>query len=385
MQAKITRTAVPMADLPFIDLKAQYRRLKPDIQRRIEAVLEHGQFILGPEVAELEAELEKVAAVDHAIAVSSGTDALIMALMEAGIGPGDAVYVPSFTFTASAEVILLVGARPVFVDIEADSFNIDVKHLAHCIEDTKDCRPAAVIAVDLFGLAADYDALQTSCDGHGLLLIADAAQSFGGSRRGRPVGALAPVSATSFFPAKPLGGYGDGGALFTDDEERAERYKSIRVHGQGSDRYKVVRIGINGRLDTLQAAVLLSKLSILADEIEARERVARRYDDALGQAVTLPPRHLDCRSAWAQYSILLDERDRVREALAGEGIPSQIYYPEPMHLQPAYCDYGGGPGSLAVSEEIAGRILSLPMHPYLDEATVDRIADAVCRAAAAGS
>ena len=384
MQANITLHTVQMADLPFIDLKAQYRRLKPDIRRRIEAVLEHGQFILGPEVAELEAELAKVAAVEHAIAVSSGTDALIMALMEAGIGPGDAVYVPGFTFTASAEVILLVGARPVFVDIEGDSFNIDVAHLAHCIEATKNYRPAAVIAVDLFGLAADYDALHEVCDGHGLLLIADAAQSFGGARRGRPVGALAPVSATSFFPAKPLGGYGDGGALFTDDGGRAERYRSIRMHGQGSDRYEVVRVGINGRLDTLQAAVLLVKLTVLADEIEARERVARRYDDALGQAVTLPPRQLDCQSAWAQYSILLDQRDRVREALAAEGIPSQIYYLAPMHLQPAYRDFGTGPGSLPISEDVAGHILSLPMHPYLDEATVDRIADAVCRAVSAG-
>jgi len=368
--------------LPFVDLKAQYARLKPRMDARMGAVLDHGQFILGPEVQELEAALVRFSGAAHAITVSSGTVALTISLMTEGIGPGDAVFVPAFTFAATAEAVLAVGAAPVFCDVGRDTFNMGPADLERAVADVLgggSLRPRAVIPVDLFGLPADYAAINAVADAHGLFVLADAAQSFGASRDAVRVGCLAAVTTTSFFPSKPLGCYGDGGAIFTDDGGRAEVMRSIRVHGQDADG-ACVRLGMNGRLDTLQAAALLVKLEAFEDEIQARESLARRYDQALRGTVTLPGRTEGATSAWALYSIVVDDRDGLRDALAARGIPARVYYPSPLHLQPAFRGYGGGPGSLPVSEELSGRILSLPIYPDLDEATVDRISEAVIAA-----
>lgn len=370
--------------IPFIDLAAQYQRLKPEIDARIHAVLDHGQFILGPEVAEFERALGAFVGGTDVIGVSNGTDALMMALMAHNVGLGDAVYVPSFTFTATAEVVLLLGATPVFVDVARDTFNLDADDLALRISQTSGLRPKAVIAVDLFGLPADYPRIAALAKAHELHLIADAAQSLSGAVDGVRVGKLAPLTTTSFFPAKPLGCFGDGGALFTHDPAMAEKLRSIRQHGTGKAKYDVVRIGMNARLDTLQAAILLAKLTILEDERGAREALSRLYDARLANLVTIPARPPGHVSAWAQYTIQLSQRDRVQAALARAGIPAQVYYPRPMHLQPAYAAYGGGEGSLPVSENLARRVLSLPMHPYMPERVAMRICDALIAAIAAG-
>ena len=366
--------------VPFIDLGAQYRRLKADIDAAIARVLEDGRFVLGPAVAELEAALAARAGAAHAVTCASGTDALLIALMAEGIGPGDAVFVPGFTFPATAGVVALVGAAPVFVDVAEESCMMDPADLAMRADRVADegrLVPRAVIAADLFGQAADYVALAPIAAERGMLLIDDAAQSFGGASGGRPVGALAPITATSFYPAKPLGGYGDGGALFTDDAAQAARWRSIRQHGQGDGKYDIVRVGLNSRLDTLQAAVLLVKLPAFDAEIDARERVAALYDSVLAGAVGLPGRLPERRSTWAQYTIRLNRRDEVQAALAAQGIPTAIHYPVPMHLQPAYRGWGEGPGSLPVSERLSRQVLCLPMHADLDEPTAMRIARAV--------
>lgn len=377
--ASPSRTEAPPA-IEFAGLKAQYRHLKPEIDARIAAVLDHGRFILGPEVAELEAALAAFAGAAHAVAVSSGTDALVMALMAEGVGPGDAVFVPAFTFTATAEVALLLGATPVFVDVDARTFNIDPqdleRRLASVVAEGR-LRPRAVIAVDLFGLPADYPTLSDLCSRHDLFLLADAAQSFGARFGGKRAGTLAPVTATSFFPAKPLGAYGDGGALLTDDGDRAERFRSIRAHGKGDAKYDIVRLGLNARLDTIQAAILLAKLTVFPDELTAREALARRYDAALGSLVTVPIRPPGAESTWAQYSILVDVRDRLAAALGERGIPTAVYYPRPLHQQPAYAEFGDGPGSLPVAEALCARIISLPMHAYLDEKAAIFVSEAV--------
>lgn len=370
-----------VSPLPFVDLKAQYARLRPSIDARIRKVLEHGQYVLGPEVDELEKALAAFAGSRDAIAVASGTEALRMPLMAEGIGPGDAVFLPGFTFPATAEVVVSLGAVPVFVDVDEASYNIDPAGLEAAVARTKRegrLRPRAVMPVDLFGLPADYPAIHAIAQRHDLFVLADAAQSFGGALGNRRVGTLAPVTATSFFPAKPLGAYGEGGAIFTDDPARAKVLRSIRMHGAGDERYDIVRIGTNGRLDTLQAAVLLAKLEVFADELQARERWAALYDRHFaGQDIALPPRQPGALSAWAQYCVRLTRRDAVREALARQAIPTAIYYPKPLHFQPAYGAYGHGPGSLPVSEKICNEIMALPMHPYLDEATVERIATAL--------
>jgi UDP-2-acetamido-2-deoxy-ribo-hexuluronate aminotransferase len=373
-----------MSGVPFVDLKAQYARLKPQIAEAIQDVLDDGRYILGPAVTRLEEELAAYCGVRHAISCASGTDAIYMPLLAYGVGPGDAVFVPSFTFTASAEVILLAGASPVFVDVEADSFNIDLADLERKIAETRAAgklKPKAIVAVDLFGLPADWNALNALAEREDMHLISDAAQSFGGAYHNTRVGALAPVSGTSFFPAKPLGGYGDGGAIFTDDDDLADVLKSIRVHGAGSDRYEVVRIGINGRLDSIQAAILSVKLSVFDSELEARERVAGIYDEVLKGAVAVPKRIDGLRSAWAQYTIKTDKRAAVQKTLSEAGIPSMIYYPKPMHLQAPYAPYGGGEGSLPVSEAICEQVMSLPMHPYLSDEDARRVAELVKQAA----
>ena len=368
-----------MSGVPFVDLKAQYARLKPQIVEAIQDVLDDGRYILGPAVAKLESELADYCGAAHAISCSSGTDAIFMALLAYEVGPGHAVFVPSFTFTATAEAILLAGASPVFVDVEADSFNIDLADLAQKISDTctgGKLTPKAILAVDLFGLPADWNGLNMLAEREGLHLIADAAQSFGGAYYNKRVGSLAPASGTSFFPAKPLGCYGDGGAITTDDDGLAEALKSIRVHGAGADRYEVVRIGINGRLDSIQAAILSVKLSVFDDELEARERVAQIYDEELKEVVATPKRIEGLKSAWAQYTIKTDKRAAVQEKLGAAGIPTMIYYPKPMHLQAPYLPYGGREGSLPVSEAICRQVMSLPMHPYLSDDDARRIAAA---------
>jgi dTDP-4-amino-4,6-dideoxygalactose transaminase len=374
-----------MSAVPFVDLKAQYARLKPQIAEAIQDVLDDGRYILGPAVTKLESELAEYCGAAHAISCSSGTDAIFMPLLAYEVGPGDAVFVPSFTFTATAEAILLAGASPVFVDVEADSFNIDLADLTKKISETRaggKLTPKAILAVDLFGLPADWNGLNPLAEREGLYLISDAAQSFGGAYRNKRVGSLAPVSGTSFFPAKPLGCYGDGGAITTDDDGLAEVLKSIRVHGAGADRYEVVRIGINGRLDSIQAAILSVKLSIFDDELEARERVAQIYDDELKEVVATPKRIEGLKSAWAQYTIKTDKRAAVQERLGAAGIPTMIYYPKPMHLQAPYLAYGGGEGSLPVSEAICRQVMSLPMHPDLSDDDARRIAAATREALA---
>lgn len=373
-----------MPQIPFIDLKTQYASIKYMVEAGIKRVLEHGQYILGPEVAECERRLAQFAGSKHCVAVSSGTDALVAPLMALGIGPGDAVFLPTFTFTATAEVVMLVGARPVYVDVHPRRFNIDVGHLARQLAAVKRAgthRPRAVIAVDLFGLPADYAELNNLCEAEGLTLIDDAAQSYGGVLNNKRVGSLAPITATSFFPAKPLGCYGDGGAIFLDDDALYAKLISIRVHGQGRSKYEAERIGLNARFDTIQAAIILAKLEVFDGELERRQAVAKKYDDALGDAVETPQIPSGYRSAWAQYSILSDNRDRIAAALKREGIPTAVYYPIPIHLQAAYRDHGEGEGSCPVAERLAKRVLSLPMHPYLDDDTIGRIARIVRRTA----
>ncbi len=363
--------------LPVVDLKAQYARLKPSIDERIRRVLEHGQYILGPEVAELETELARFCGARHCVTVASGTEALRLPLMADGVSAGDAVFLPAFTFPATAEVVVALGATPVFVEVDEKTYNIDPGHFRYMVAETRrntSLRPRAVMPVDLFGLPADYAAIHALAQSQDLLVLADAAQSFGARLGNRLVGTLAPVTATSFFPAKPLGAYGEGGAIFTDDEKYAHVLRSIRAHGAGDDRYDIVRLGTNGRLDTLQAAVLLAKLEIFADELAMRERWATRYDRQLGEGLIRPARPADTASAWAQYCVRAPRRDEVRAFLAARGIPTAVYYPKPLHFQPAYERFGQGRGSLPVSERICEEILALPMHPYLDEALIDRIA-----------
>ncbi len=371
------------APVPFLDLKAQQARIAADLRPRLEAVLAHCQFILGPEVAELETKLAAFCGAAHCVTVSSGTDALQIALMAEGIGRGDAVFLPAFTYTATAEVPLLLGATPVFVDVDPRTFQIDPAQLAARVAEVRlagRLRPRAVIGVDLFGQPADWPALRAIAAAQGLFTLDDCAQSFGASAHGARLGRAADATATSFFPSKPLGAYGDGGALFTESAGRAALYRSLRTHGEGTTRYEVLRTGMNGRLDTLQAAVLLSKLAVFEAELAARERIAAVYDARLAQAVTVPARVADSTSAWAIYAILLPDaaaRDRLQAGLREAGVPTAIYYPRPLHAQPAYAAAHDG-AALPVAENLATRILALPIHPDLTEADVDRICAAVC-------
>jgi len=373
--------------IPFLDLKAQQARIAADLRRRLDGVLAHCQFILGPEVAELEAELAAFCGARHCVSVSSGTDALQIALMAEGIGPGDAVFLPAFTYTATAEVALVLGASPVFVDVDPQTFQIDPADLQRRVDAVRaagQVRPRVVIGVDLFGQPADWDALRDIARREKLVTIDDCAQSFGASLHGKRLGVQGDATAVSFFPSKPLGAYGDAGALFTEDEARAALYRSLRTHGEGTTRYEVLRTGMNGRLDSIQAAVLLAKLSVFAEELEIRERIARYYDQRLGNAVTIPARVPDSTSAWAIYAILLRDgptRDRVQVALRAAGVPTAIYYPKPLHHQPAYREHHQG-APLPVSEALATRILALPIHPDLPAEAQARVCDAVLAAIA---
>lgn len=375
---------VEVKPIPFIDVAAQRRRLGKAIDEATSRVLNHCQFLMGPEVTAFETELAAFCGARHALSCSSGTDALVMILMAKGIGPGDAVFCPTFTFCATAESAALVGATPVFVDVHADTFNLDPASLKRAIATAKakGLKPKAVIPVDLFGLPADHDAIKEIADAEKLFILDDAAQGFGGSYKGREVGTFGHATATSFFPAKPLGCYGDGGAVLTDDDELLGVLKSVRVHGGGSDKYDNVRLGLTARLDTIQAAVLLEKLKIFRDEIAARNTVAARYNAALKDIATVPVVPDGYQSVWAQYTIRLapGKRDGLARALQAEGIPTAIYYAKSLHQQTAYRHFPSAEGGLPVSERLSNEVISLPMHAYLDEATQDRIVDAVKRA-----
>jgi dTDP-4-amino-4,6-dideoxygalactose transaminase len=373
------RAAVP--PIPFIDLGAQRRRLGGRIDAALLRVVDHGAFIMGPEVRTLEGDLAAFCGASEVISCANGTDALALVLMAKAVCPGEAILCPSFTFAATAEVVAWLGATPIFVDVEPDTFNMALDSLKAGLATARQAglKPVGIIPVDLFGQPADYDAIIPFADENGLWVLADAAQSFGAAYRGRKVGTMGLATTTSFFPAKPLGCYGDGGAVFTDDAELAAVIRSLRVHGQGSDKYDNVRIGMNGRLDTLQAAVLIEKLAIFPDEIEARNRVAARYGSGLGDVAIVPRVAEGSTSVWAQYTLRFPDggRDAVAEALKRRGIPTAIYYPKPLHRQTAYRDYPLAGNGLPVSEALADEVLSLPMHPYLEPDVQDLIAEAV--------
>jgi dTDP-4-amino-4,6-dideoxygalactose transaminase len=363
----------------FLDLGAQQGRM-PGLRARLDAVLAHGQYILGPEVAELEQKLAAFCGASHCVGVSSGTDALQIAMMAEGIGAGDAVFLPAFTYTATAEVPLLLGATPVFVDVEARTFQMDLLSLRARIADVKRAgvlKPRAIIGVDLFGQPADWPAISAIAEREAMFTLDDCAQSFGASLGGKRLGTAADATATSFFPSKPLGAYGDGGALFTESAERAALYRSLRTHGEGTTRYEVLRIGMNGRLDTMQAAVLLAKLEVFEWEIARREDIAQIYESMLADVVEVPARVPGGVSAWAVYSVLFADpaaRDAAQGALKAAGIPTAIYYPRALHQQPAYAGCHDGV-SLPVAEGLGSRILALPIHPDLTDAQVRRVAE----------
>jgi dTDP-4-amino-4,6-dideoxygalactose transaminase len=369
---------MPAEPVPFIDLAAQRRRLGKSVDEAVSRVLTHCQFINGPEVTQLEAALAAFSGARHVVSCASGTDALLMVLMAKGVGRGDAVLCPSFTFCATGEAVALTGATPVFVDVDEATFNIDANSLKRGIATAKKLglTPKAVIPVDLFGQSADHDAIGAVAEAEGLFVLDDAAQAFGASYKGRRLGTFGLATATSFFPAKPLGCFGDGGAIFTDDAELAATLRSVRVHGQGSDKYDNVRLGLTGRLDTMQAAILIEKLKIFEDEIAARNKVAARYAQGLGNVVAVPQVAAGCTSVWAQYTIRLPkecDRDDFAAALKAQGIPTAIYYPKSMHQQTAYRDFPVADGGLAASESLSRDVISLPMHAYLDEPTQERI------------
>ncbi|RZB31143.1 MAG: hypothetical protein SRB2_04668 [Desulfobacteraceae bacterium Eth-SRB2] len=373
--------------MQFIDLKAQQNLIKDNIDTNIRQVLDHGQYIMGPEVGELEHRLAQYVGTGHSVDCSSGTDALLLALMAYGVGPGDAIFTTPFTFIATAEVISVLGATPVFVDIDSQTFNIDSEHLSRAVSainkndrsiyplplahSPTSLTPKGIIAVDLFGLPADYDRINALAQDHGLFVIEDAAQSFGALYKGKPACSLSQIACTSFFPAKPLGCYGDGGMCFTDDDDLSEAVRYIRVHGKGTHKYDNARVGINGRLDTLQAAILLAKIDIFPEEIELRQKVAQCYNDLLSSSsgIRVPQSFNGKQSVWAQYSILAwdeNHRSNLQQALKEQNIPTAIYYPKPLHLQTAFSYLGYEPGDFPVSENCAQRIFSIPMHPYLE-------------------
>ena len=373
--------------IPFIDLAAQQKQIRANIDKRIANVLNHGKYIMGPEVFELESRLCEYLGVKHSVTCSSGTDALLMILMANNIGPGDAVFAPPFTFMATAEVRSFLGATPVFVDVDPNTCNIDPECLEKAIEavvnrpastypvpeSEKALKPRCIIPVDLFGSPAEYERINTIADKYNLFVLEDAAQSFGASYKNKKTCTLAHAGATSFFPAKPLGCYGDGGAVFTDDDELAEKLKSIRVHGKGDDKYDNVKIGINGRLDTIQAAILLAKLDIFDQEVENRNRVASLYAERLKDRVSLQSVSKNCTSVWAQYSVCHPDRHKLMKHLNQNNIPTAVYYPKPLHCQTAFSYLGYKPEDFPNALALSESIFSLPMHPYLMEEQIDRI------------
>ena len=370
-----------LSSMPFIDLQAQRHRLGAALEEAILKVTRSGAYILGPEVFELEAQLSQFCGAREVVTCANGTDALAMVLMAKGIKPGDGIFCPSFTFAATAEVVAWLGATPIFVDVDAETFNIDAASLEHALRTAteKGLSARGIISVDLFGQPADYAAIEAFAASHGLWLLSDAAQSFGAMYKGRRVGTIGAATTTSFFPAKPLGCYGDGGAIFTDDAALADILRSLRNHGAGSDRYDNIRIGMNGRLDTMQAAVLLQKLTIFEDEIAQRNLIAERYNRAFSQVAHVPNVPAGVTSVWAQYTLRVapDRREALAAHLKAAGIPTAIYYPIPLHRQKAYAHYPSAGNGLPVTETIARQVISLPMHPYLDTQAQDHIIHAV--------
>jgi dTDP-4-amino-4,6-dideoxygalactose transaminase len=368
--------------IPFIDLQAQRVRLGESLERAVTDAVRSGQWVMGPQVGALEERLAEFAGVKHAIACANGTDALMIILRAWDIGPGDAVFVPAFTFAASAEVVALVGASPVFVDVLEGTYNLSPSSLEAAIAQVRRegrLRPRAVMPVDLFGQPADYRAIEPIVSREGLKMLVDTAQAFGATLDGRQTAAIGDAAGTSFFPAKPLGCYGDGGASFTNDDGLAELLRSIQIHGQGADKYENVRIGVNSRLDTIQAAILLEKLRIFPDELEKRETIARRYSKTLGRSnrIRVPEIIAGATSTWAQYTIQVPDRDRLQTALKAQGIPTAVYYSMPLSRQKGYERYPGVP--TPICDTICKTVISLPMHPYLDAATQDRICEAVLK------
>lgn len=373
------KTERPIA---FLDLAAQQTRLGPALRERVDAVFAHCRFVMGPEVTELEQRLADWCGAKDCVGVSSGTDALQIVMMAENIGRGDAVFLPAFTYTATAEVPLVLGATPVFVDVDPNTFQIDPDHLRARIRAVREAgklTPRAIVGVDLFGQPAPWEQLRQIAQEEDLFLLADCAQAFGADLNGKPLGREATATTLSFFPSKPLGGYGDGGAILTDDPERADLYRSLRTHGEGKTRYEVLRTGMNGRLDTIQAAVLLAKLDGFKQELARRDEIARAYDAGLADVVQVPARVPNSASAWAIYAILVKDpaqREPLQARLKEHGVPSAIYYPLPLHKQPAYRDHHDG-SRLPVSEDLSTRILALPIHPELTDEEVSRIIAAV--------
>ncbi len=368
--------------IPFIDLAAQQKRIRPQLEASINRVLDHGAYIMGPEIGELETQLSIFCNAQHTLTCSNGTDAIALVLMAKNVGPGDAIFVPSFTFAATAEVVAWMGATVIFVDVLKDTFNVDPESLKQGIQRAKQLglHPAGIIPVDLFGQPADYDEISTIALNQGLWIIADAAQSFGGTYKGRKIGSLVESTTTSFFPAKPLGCYGDGGAVFTENKDLLKTLQSLRVHGQGEDKYQNIRIGMNGRMDTLQAAILLEKLRIFSEEISLRQKVANRYSEGLSDVAVTPFVQEGCISTWAQYTLKVDpeKRQDLIEGLKNEGIPTVVYYPLPLHHQRAYSHYPCATETLPMSETLARCVLSLPMHPYLEPEMQNQIIQSFC-------
>ncbi|MBP0438829.1 DegT/DnrJ/EryC1/StrS family aminotransferase [Tianweitania sediminis] len=370
--------------IPFIDLATQQKRIRAKVDAAVARVLDHGQYILGPEVAQLEAEMAAFSGVKHAIACSNGTDALTLCLMARGVGPGDVVLCPSFTFASTAEVVAQLGATPFFVDIEEGSFNLSPASLRAALDHAREIgmKVVGLISVDLFGQPADYDSLEPIVEEAGIWLLCDAAQGYGGVYKNRKVGTIGDFTTTSFFPAKPLGCYGDGGAIYTNDDDTAALLRSLLFHGKGSDRYDNVRIGMNGRLDTIQAAILIEKLALFPEEIVSRNAVADRYENGLSNVLTTPRIAEGSTSVWAQYCVRAPGKNRgaILAKLAEAGVPTAVYYPKPLHQQTAYRDFPTAPNGLPMSEEVAQDIFALPMHPYLDASTQDYIIDQVAEA-----
>jgi dTDP-4-amino-4,6-dideoxygalactose transaminase len=365
------------APTQFIDLAAQQKLIRPQLDLAISRVLDHGQYIMGPEVKEFEGQLRKFTGASHALTCANGTDALTLVLMAWGIGPGDAVFVPSFTYVATAEAPAQLGATPFFVDVCEDTFNIDPQSFKQAIIDSRELglKPAVVIAVDLFGQPADIDAITEIAHAESIKVLVDGAQSFGGSSKGRSVGSMGDATTTSFFPAKPLGCYGDGGAIFTSCDEDAEIINSLRLHGKGSQKYDNVRIGMNSRLDTLQAAILIEKLKLFPKELALRAEAAQRYSTLLQDHCQIPILDVDHTSAWAQYTLVLPDRDKIQSALKASSVPSIVYYPIPLSNQTGYQHCPKVSTGTLTSERLSRQVLSLPMHPYLEFLNQKRIAD----------
>ncbi len=365
--------------MEFIDLKRQQNRIKNEITESIDTVLAHGKYIMGPEVAELESKLAKYVGTKYCISCASGTDALVMALMAKGVKNGDAIFTTPFTFFATAEAISFLGATPVFVDIDEETFNISPTKLTEAIStfNSKSLTPKGIIAVDLFGLPANYEEINKIATQNNLFVIEDAAQGFGGHIEGKKAGSLAEIATTSFFPAKPLGCYGDGGAIFTDNSDIAETLRSIRVHGKGDSKYSNIRIGLNGRLDTIQAAILLKKLNIFPDELHRRNHIAAKYNTLLNKYIKTPTVPEGYFSSWAQYTLLSKYRDSVIKFLNKNGIPTTIYYPKPLHLQEVFKFLGYTKGDFPVAEKCATEVFSIPMHPYLTDNEIEYIAKSI--------